>query len=119
MPGTVVMTAATESAGRVWAIAHHPMANPNTATQAATTRPHFMASLLLCPRFPNGGHSLRHDQVDAKLAQCRARSRRIAGPAVAGTMSAQPIGPHQRRIDRHRQRGVGDPGMVADLGIAQ
>src|SRR5271163_2727173 len=60
----------------------------------------------------------RHDQVDAELAEGGARPARVAMRAVAGPGLAQQIGADQARVGRHHQRGVEEPGMRPDLGLA-
>ena len=59
-----------------------------------------------------------HDQIDAQLAERCARAARVAVDAVAGLGLAQLIGAHQARVGGHHQRGVEEPGMAPDLGLA-
>src|SRR5947208_10639615 len=61
-----------------------------------------------------------NDQVDARLTELGARSRRITIHAVgdAGFRSVQTLHAHEPRIDRHRERCVGERRMGADLVVA-
>src|SRR5215470_14319858 len=116
MPGTPTMAATTEP---VCAIAHQPPAAPETKTTTAKrTRLSFMPLSFLRPRLFYRGDSLRDDEVDAKLAECRGRRPRIARRAGRGRLpTVEPVGAHHSGIDRHLKRGVGRAGMAADLGV--
>ena len=66
------------------------------------------------------GNRVDDDQLDARLSELRGGGARITAdafraPGLGGTLKG--VAPHHRGIDRHRQRGIGQPGMLADLGI--
>src|SRR5881392_2222106 len=113
MPATGAMAATTDP---VCAIAHqHPPAATIVRTRAKRALRRFIGSMLVGPRLADRGHSLAHDEVDAKLPQCRGRSPRIARGAarrLAGALES--IGAHHGGIDGEEKRGIGRAGMGAD-----
>ena len=60
-------------------------------------------------RLFDGGHGLVDNQVNTQRAQFGGGPMRVAIHTVA---RPQPVGAHQRGVERHHQRGVGEPGMV-------
>ena len=61
------------------------------------------------------------DAVDADAPSSARRAPRVAAHAVAraGVRGARPRRAHQRRVDRQRQRGVGQAGVAADLAARE
>src|SRR5262245_38552869 len=71
-------------------------------------------------RAPDRLHGLGRDQLDARLPQLGGCARRIAVDAVAWpARGADAFSADQARVDGQHERGVGEPGMAAHLGLGE
>src|SRR5436309_14113697 len=68
-------------------------------------------------RFANRRYGLRDDQVDAEPAEVGAGAPWVALDAarLAGCRRLARRRAHQTRLERERERGVGESGVLADL----